>query len=96
MRLRLTPRAAADIEGIALYIAAESPRAALAVTDAIERRLQQLTSHPYSGAPRDDIGTGVRHLAAGKYLAFYRVKAEDIEVLRVIHGKRRVEREMVD
>ena len=91
MKLRLTPRAVADIEAIALYIAAENPRAALAVTESIERRLRQLADYPHSGILREDIGAGVRHLVAGKYLAFYRVTASHVDVLRVIHGKRRQE-----
>lgn len=91
MKLIILPRAAADLEAIALYVAAENPRAALALTDAIERRLWQLAQHPYSGLLREDIGPGIRHLVAGRYLAFYRVTSEAVEVLRILHGRRKAE-----
>lgn len=89
--LRFRPRARADILDIWLHIGAENPTAADKVTDAIERRLQQLVGHPYSGLLREDIGQSIRHLVAGQYLAFYRVMPEFIDVLRVLHGKRRIE-----
>jgi len=95
MRLVILPRAAADLEAIALYVASENPRAALAVTAAIERRLGQLTRHPYSGMPREDIAPGIRHLVAGQYLAFYRVMPEAVEILRVLHGMRPADAEEI-
>lgn len=89
MNLRISPRAVADLEAIALYVATDNPRAALALIEAIERRLRQLCEHPYSGLLREDIAPGVRHLVAGRYLAFYRVTPETVEVLRILHGARR-------
>lgn len=91
MKLRITPAAAADVEGIILYIAAENPLAALTVLDAIEQRLVQLLSHPFSGPLREDVGPGIRHLVTGRYLAFYRISGEEVEVLRVLHGSRKVD-----
>lgn len=91
MKLRITPLAAADVEDIVLHIAAENPRAALTVLDAIEQRLLQLLNHPLSGPPRDDVGPGIRHLVTGRYLAFYRISGEEVEVLRVLHGSRKID-----
>lgn len=89
MNLLISRRAAADIEAVTLYVAAESPRAAAALADAIERRLFQLVDYPHSGVPRDDIAPGIRHLVVGRHLAFYRVTAETVDVLRLLHGMRR-------
>ncbi|MAD38645.1 MAG: hypothetical protein CMO30_15465 [Tistrella sp.] len=59
-----------------------------ALVNGIHRRLDQLTRHPYSGMLREDIGPGIRHLLAGRYLVFYRVTPKQVEILRVLHGRR--------
>jgi toxin ParE1/3/4 len=83
--------AATDIEDIILYIAAENPQAALNVLDAIEQRFAQLLNYPFSGPSREDIGPGIRHVVSGQYIAFYRIRGEEVDVLRVLHGKRSVD-----
>ncbi|MEO5755230.1 MAG: type II toxin-antitoxin system RelE/ParE family toxin [Mesorhizobium sp.] len=50
-----------------------------------------LTLHPFSGAPRDDIAPGIRHLIVSEYLTLYRVGDDVIEIIRVLHGKRNIE-----
>ncbi|MER9771973.1 type II toxin-antitoxin system RelE/ParE family toxin [Mesorhizobium sp. M0220] len=49
-----------------------------------------LTLHPFSGAPREDIAPGIRHLI-GEYLTLYRVREEAIEIVRVLHGRRKID-----
>ena len=90
MSYRLAPRAIADLEEIAVYIASENPQAASRLLVAIERRFQQLVGQPYFGVARDDIAPGIRHLVAGRYLALYRVTDNGVEILRVLHGRRHV------
>ncbi|WP_244571256.1 type II toxin-antitoxin system RelE/ParE family toxin [Mesorhizobium carmichaelinearum] len=63
--------------------------------DRFEARWQQLASFPFSGAPRDDIAPGIRHLVVGDYLTLYRVNDDVIEILRVLHGHRNIEAEDV-
>ncbi|WP_027057933.1 type II toxin-antitoxin system RelE/ParE family toxin [Mesorhizobium loti] len=91
MRYRLLPQAVVDLESIGDYIAAHDPRAAVRLVDALERRWDLLTLHPFSGAPRDDIAPGIRHLVVGDYLTLYRVGGDAIEILRVLHGRRNIE-----
>ncbi|WP_292312124.1 type II toxin-antitoxin system RelE/ParE family toxin [Mesorhizobium sp.] len=50
-----------------------------------------LTLHPFSGAPREDIAPGIRHLIVGEYLTLYRVGEGAVEILRVLHGRRNIE-----
>lgn len=88
-QLRQTPRARSDLIEIWLYIGADSPAAADAVLDGIARRLDRLVRYPLSGLKREDIAPSVRQLLAGRYLVFYRVTDEAVEVLRVLHGMRR-------
>ena len=90
-----TDRADEDLIDIWASIAADNPTAADRVLDAIEARWQQLAHHPYSGMARNDIAPDIRHLVVGQYLTLYRVSDECIEVLRVLHGRRKIDRDMV-
>jgi len=45
----------------------------------------------FSGAPRDDIALGMRHLIVGEYLTLYRVGHDAIEIVRVLHAHRKIE-----
>jgi len=80
-----------DVEGISDYIAEHSPKAAMRIVDALERRWTLLSLHPFSGAPRDDIAPGIRHLIVGEYLTLYRVGEDAIEIVRVLHGRRSID-----
>jgi len=90
-----TGRADEDLIDIWVSIATDDPGAADRVLDAIERRWGLLARYPYSGVARDDIAPGIRHLIAGQYLTFYRITAGGIEIVRVLHGRRRIGRGIV-
>ena len=47
-------------------------------------------TQPRSGIPTDQILPGLRHLVIGQHVAFYRVEAERVVIVRVLHGKRDV------
>lgn len=85
-----TDRADEDLIEIWLNIAADSPAAADRVVDAIVERWRQLETHPYSGPAREDIGVGIRHLVSSPFLTLYRVEGDDVRILRVLHGRRRI------
>lgn len=89
-------RADEDLIDIWNYIAASSPMAADRVLDAIEARWEQPALYPASGVSRVDIGPGIRHLTSGQYLTLYRVSAQSIEILRVIHGRRQIDRQLLE
>ncbi|TRC78798.1 type II toxin-antitoxin system RelE/ParE family toxin [Mesorhizobium sp. WSM4307] len=80
-----------DLIAIWLHVARDNEAAADRLLDRFEARWQQLASFPSSGAPRDDIGPGIRHLVVGEYLTLYRVGDDAIEILRVLHGHRNIE-----
>ncbi len=93
MKYRLLPQAQVDLEAIGDYIAAHNPNAAVRLVEALQRRWDLLTLHPRSGAPRDDIAPGIRHLVVGEYLTLYRIGDDAIEIVRVLHGRRKIEAE---
>jgi toxin ParE1/3/4 len=40
------------------------------------------------GPARDDIRPGQRYLVSGSYLLLYRILGDDIEIVRIVHGRR--------
>jgi toxin ParE1/3/4 len=91
---RLTPQAIEDIDGITLAIFQDNPNAALDLVESFAQRWELAVKHPYSGASRDDLLPGMRHLVVGSYLTFYRIVGRDIEIVRVLHGRRNLAREI--
>jgi toxin ParE1/3/4 len=90
LRLRWTRLADADLDDIAAYIGQDSPAAAARVIlELIERAETLLTRHAAIGRPGRVIGT--RELVIGNlpYVIPYRVRYQDIEILRVLHTSRR-------
>jgi toxin ParE1/3/4 len=43
------------------------------------------------GMARDDIAAGMRHFPVGNYLILYRVLGDGVEVVRYVHGMRRLQ-----
>ncbi|MCO6392743.1 type II toxin-antitoxin system RelE/ParE family toxin [Aliihoeflea aestuarii] len=88
MRIVRTPAAETDLIDIWIYIAADNIPAADRLLDAIGNRIEQLKSHPFSGAARPDIAPDARLLPIGNYVVLYRVRADAVEIVRVVHGAR--------
>ena len=86
-----TANAEDDLIAIWLHVARSNEAAADRLLDRIEARWQQLAAYPSSGAPRDDIAPGIRHLIVGEYLTLYRVGDDAIEIIRVLHGRRNID-----
>ncbi|MDR3511764.1 MAG: type II toxin-antitoxin system RelE/ParE family toxin [Caulobacteraceae bacterium] len=89
MRVVLTEAAAADLESIADWIAADNPGRALSfvtdLRDACGALADQARAWPL--VPRYE-RHGVRRRALGAYLIFFRAEANAIVILRVLHGAR--------
>lgn len=73
------------------HVAQDSEAAADRLLDQIEARWQQVATYPFSAAPREDIAPGIRHLIVGEYLTLYRVVEEAIEIVRILHGRRKID-----
>lgn len=87
-RLFRTRRARQDLIEIWSHIAAENPAAADTLLDRIDENCTRLTRHPHVGPARDDIRPGLRYLVVGDYIMLYRLVDDDVEIVRVIHGRR--------
>lgn len=91
MAVRWTDAAYADLEDIYLYIAEDNPNAAARVVDHIEAYAdRELSQFPLRG--RVGRVEGTRELVVAdypNYIVAYEVDGEDIDVLAVVHGRRR-------
>jgi toxin ParE1/3/4 len=77
-----------DLLEIWLYIAQNNIDAADRLLEKIDKKCQLLTDSPRVGVRRDDLALGVFCLIEGKYLIFYRIINETVEILRILHGAR--------
>jgi toxin ParE1/3/4 len=90
LRLRWTRRAEGDLDDIAAYIGQDSPAAAARVVlELIERTEALLTRHAALGRPGRVLGTRELVIGGLPYVIPYRVRDNDIEILRVLHTSRR-------
>jgi len=88
----LSPKAEMDLEQIGDYISQQSGsnKTALSIIRKIKSRIDELESFPLIGKPLAAFvveDTDYRFLGCGSYLAFYRVKNNDVFIDRVLHGR---------
>jgi toxin ParE1/3/4 len=82
--VRYRPRATADLEEIADFLAAlEAPGRAERILAHLINRARWLASQPGIGRRRDDLGPGIRTWPERSFIIVYRVVAADTEVVRV-------------
>jgi toxin ParE1/3/4 len=83
-----------DLPGIYAHIARDNPAAAERVLDAVAETFAQIETQPESGVlypTRNPQMKTVRMLPVSgfnTYLVFYRVEADTVRVLYVVHGAR--------
>ena len=90
MSVLWSPAAFADLAALRAYIAEDNPAAADEIVLRIFHNIEQLLSrNPSMGRPGRVPGTRELVVPRTPYIVPYRIKAGDIEVLRVYHGARR-------
>ena len=89
-----TPAAEQDLTEIALWIAADDPDAAFQFVEDIRSQCAHLIRHPSMGRVRADFSSAIRSFAHPPYTVYYRhnAAADEVEILRVWHGRRRAPR----
>ncbi len=88
--IRHTQRARADLLALWIEIAKHNPAAADRVYDRLEARVNILSEFPEAGVTRPDIAAEARMLVESPYLILYRIRPEDVQIVRVLHGARDV------
>ena len=90
-KIRYLSAAQQDLIDIFEYINRDNPTAAISQLEKVDNSISQLASNPFLGViPNDKRLTklGYRMLIVGKYLVFYVVKSETVQIRRIIHGAR--------
>jgi toxin ParE1/3/4 len=93
MKLAFTPSARRDLQDIGDYIARDSQRQALRFVLALERFCTTLVAQPNRYpilAQRAE--RHIRRAPHQDYLVFYRVGETTVEILRILHAARDVDR----
>jgi toxin ParE1/3/4 len=85
-----TARAEEDLIEIWNYIAPDNFAAADRVLDRIETVCERLAENPRMGPARPDLAQGLRYFVSGSYLVIYREAPGGVEIVRVVHGARRL------
>jgi len=90
-RIEYLPIAVADLDDIFIFVADNSPQAALELIDRIDASISGLASFPEMGVlakPPRLARKGYRVLIVDDYLVFYVVIDDVVEIRRIVSGKR--------
>lgn len=87
MIVRLTTEAENDLERIADYIAQDNPHRALSfVLELSQKCLSLVDMHQTFPLVARYEQYGIRRRVHGQYLIFYRVEADQVVIIHVLHG----------
>ena len=89
MRIVWFRSAIADLEEARAYIANDDPEAARRVASSVVRAVDRLARRPALGRPGRVPGTRELVVAGSPYVIPYRVRDDAVEILRVLHARRR-------
>ena len=90
-RIEYLPIAVADLDEIFIFVADNSPQAAMELIDRIDTSIAGLESFPEMGLiakPPRLARKGYRVLIVDDYLVFYVVMDDIVEIRRIVSGKR--------
>jgi toxin ParE1/3/4 len=90
------PKSRIDIWNIVDRIAQDNLDAAINLLAEFDRAIDDLARFPGMGPARDEIKPGLRSYPVGSYLLLYRIVPGGIEVVRVFHGMRDIDEDLVE
>jgi toxin ParE1/3/4 len=91
-RFRLSRLAESDLEQTWLFVAEQSGVSrADSLLSEIEECFRLLLRFPESGRKREDLGENLRSLPVAGFVVVYRLSADVLEVVRVVHGARDIQ-----
>ena len=88
LRLVISDEAVSDLVDIWTFIAEGSPERADRFVDQIHDKCAALAENPMIGRDRSELVVAMRSFPVGRYLIFYRVADETLQVVRVLSGYR--------
>lgn len=91
MKLVFTPLAVADLDSILDYVAEERPFTATAVIQRIREKCELIASQPEIGQARPEFSGNYRSFPVQRWIIFYRVTDDAVEIHRVLDGARDID-----
>jgi toxin ParE1/3/4 len=93
----ISKEAIADLDEIWYYTVEKwSVEQANRYYDLIFQEIDYICKRPHSGMPLDDIRKGYRVSKVKSHLVFYKVVAETIEIIRILHQRMDIENRLND
>lgn len=89
--LKVTDDAVADLVSIADYIRPDNPTRAESFIYEITEKFRTIAERPLSFPDKSYLLRGARSALHGRYLIFFRIDNEIVEILRVVHSARDLE-----
>jgi len=86
MKIAYSRRALSQLASVHEYLVERSPGGARNVTASIRRTIARLRDLPLLGKPTDEAGVHVLIETKYQYCVFYRVGAELVMVIRILHS----------
>ena len=90
--LIVSPEAEQDLLDIWLYIAEDSPVNADRFLDRLEGKALKLAEFTEIGIDRPELAPDLKSFPVDRYVLYYRANTSGIELVRVLHGSRDINR----
>ncbi|MDZ8109051.1 MAG: type II toxin-antitoxin system RelE/ParE family toxin [Nostoc sp. DedQUE12a] len=87
-----TPLAVSDLDNIYEYIASNDLSILGRLLNRFTELFRKLAAMPGIGRNRPELGEGIKSFPSGNYVIFYRTVEGGIEIMRVLHGARDIEK----
>jgi toxin ParE1/3/4 len=85
--VRRSPQAETDLETILEDLQQKNPAAAERYANEFYDKGKALAQFPEIGRNRPEIGPNLRSTLVRPYVIFYRIEGEEVQILRILHGK---------
>ncbi len=90
--VNITEPARDDLEAIWEYVAQDNVEAANRIVEEIVGKFATLRDHPYIGREQDHLLINLRRFAVRNYLIFYQPFDDKVDIIRILHGSRDIDR----
>jgi len=84
----VSPQADKDLIEIWQFISQESVEAADNLLDSFVEKFELIADHPQAGRTRSELARNLRSFPVGRYIIFYRLGRDVVEIVRVLHSAR--------
>lgn len=93
MQVLLSDPAINDLEDIYDYTERiHGPAQAFVYTSVFDTSFDRLSRHPLSGRTRNEIRQGLRSIVKEHHVIYYRVLADHIRIVRILHSSKDIPR----